>query len=400
MGSKWPFWLILTLILLSGWLIRIGPALKTSLPSGHLVIETVLKTEPKRTTATQTFRLERVMVITKLYPELHFGDRVRLEGEVTDGIMAFPRVMILEPVSPENNLTFAIFRFRNKSFDIFAQSLPEPAASTLAGMVLGIDRIPADFVEVLRRSGLLHLVVVSGQNITLLAGFVLLLAGFIKRQFALVVSLLTIAVYTILAGAEPPVVRASLMAAFSYFGQFLGRQTTGLLFLVWSAVIMILLKPQMIFNLSFLLSFAATLGILVIAPLIKTLVKLPNFLGESVAVSLAAWLMTAPILLSAFGQLSVVAILANLLVSFTVLPLMVLGFVILAVGWLWPILAKVIALIAFPLIDYLILIATAFARLPFAQISLGYLPPIVILGYYLLLFSCVRWAQKAGFSKS
>lgn len=399
MARKWQLALFIIVIIL-GLTRFLTELAKPPSITGPVIITATLDSEPKRSGASQVFRLGQMVVIARTYPEVHYGDRVKLEGELqTDRTIKFPKLTILAKGQPPSKLKADIFRIRELSFDIFARSLPEPQASTLAGMVLGIDRIPTDFVVDLRKSGLIHLVVVSGQNITLLAGFVMLLAGIIKRRMAIILTFATIAVYTLLAGAEPPAVRAALMGSFAYFGQFIGRQTVGILLLFWASLLMFLYEPGIIFNLSFILSFSATLGILVFGPYFRLIFAKPRILSESMSVTVTAWLMTLPVLVAAFSQASVVSVVANILVSFVVLPIMILGFLMLGAGLILPFFAQIIGWIVYLPLTYLVAVAGSFAKLPFAQIIIEKPLTIVIVGYYLLLIVILVWLRKVGSTK-
>lgn len=391
--SKWHLLIICFLLTLVIFRILFSFDKRNNLDD-FVTIVAVLDNQPRISDSRQTFKIDKFIVITKLYPELNYGDKIQIQGKAENGIVKFPKVSVLVESHSANPLKLAIFRFRNTSFDIFSKYLPEPEASTLAGIVLGIDRIPSDFVRTLRNSGLIHLVVVSGQNITLLAGFVISLARLIGRRLAIVLSLVAVFIYTLLAGAEPPVVRAGLMASLAYLSQFLGRQSFGLLLLAWSALIMLIVSPNLLFSLSFQLSFAATLGILAIYPVLRSLFRLPRFFSESFEIPLSAWIMTVPILLSAFGQFSVIAVLANFLVSFVVLPIMILGFLVLLIGLILPFLVQIIAWLVYPLLHYLVVVANILGGLPFASVDLGKVPLLGVIGYYLIIFGLLTWMLR------
>jgi competence protein ComEC len=222
----------------------------------------------------------------------------------------------------------------------------------------------------------------------------MLLSGIIKRQLAIILTFCAIGIYTLIAGAEPPVIRAALMGSFAYIGQYLGKQTVGLLMLFWSGLIMILIEPEIIFSISFILSFSATFGILIFAPFIRSIIKKPQVVSEAVATSLSAWIITLPILVIAFGQASIVSVIPNVLVNFMILPIMILGFLMLIVGFLLPAAALLIGFLVYLPLTYMIFLANVFSQLPFATINFESNSIYVAIIYYLILLIIFKWLNQ------
>lgn len=262
--------------------------------------------------------------------------------------------------------------------------LPSPEAELTSGILLGQNHnLPAHFRLALRDTSTLHIVVASGQNLSMIGGFFLNLAGLIKRKNAIILSLLAVLIYTLLTGFQVPIIRAAIMFIFAAVAQWFGREKDGWRILVITALLMLLFNPFWISDLSFQLSFLATLGVLVVAPILKAKFrKLPGLLREDLAVSLGAQAMVIPVIAANFHQISLVGLVANILILWTVPVIMVLGSLVIIVGSLltWPLLAFT---------KYFVYIITFFGNLPFAWGYVGEVNVIVWLGYYLLLAGIV-----------
>lgn len=276
--------------------------------------------------------------------------------------------------------------------------LPEPQASLLSGMVLGLkEDLPSDFKKALRVTSTIHVVVVSGQNLTLLGGFILALAPIIGRKKAILISLFFSIFYAFLAGLQVPVIRAALMVGFTSLAQLFGREKEESFVLVLAGILMLIFNPNWIFSVSFQLSFLATFGVVVVAPeLIKRLNFLPILVKEELGVSSAAWLLTLPIIASSFHQISLVGILVNSLVLWTVPLIMVSGIITLIVGTLSLTLGQLAALVPGMLLTFFVYIVNFFASLPLASTYIGKLSWVVWIGYFLLILGAFLMIKQAN----
>lgn len=269
-------------------------------------------------------------------------------------------------------------------------SLPSPQAELLSGILLGQNKtLPGHLKLALRDTSTLHIVVASGQNLSLVGGFFLNLAGFIKRRHAILLSLLAAILYTLLTGMQVPILRAAIMFSFASLAQFFGRERDGAWVLLITVCLMLLINPGWITNISFQLSVLATFGVIVVAPiLLKHLDKLP-IIGQDLAVSLAASIMVTPVIAENFHQLSIVGLITNVLVLWTVSFIMIGGAIMLLAGMVWGVLGSVIGLAVNVLLTYFIYIVQFFASLSFAWEYIGEQGWIVWIGYYLLVAGLV-----------
>lgn len=267
--------------------------------------------------------------------------------------------------------------------------LPSPQAELLSGILLGNKKdLPAEIRLALRDSSTIHIVVVSGQNLTLLAALFLKLSGLLKRKTAILISIAVIIFYTLLTGAQIPVLRAAIMVLLAFSAEIFGRARSGIWILTITACLMLLVNPAWISDLSFQLSFLATFGVLIVAPLLeKALSFLPSFIKQDLAITIGAQVMVMPIIIQNFHQLSIVGILANLLVGWTIPFIMIFGAITIFVG-------SIAALVVNVLLTYFIYIVKFFAALPFAWEYIGEQVWVVWIGYYLIIVGILLGVNK------
>jgi competence protein ComEC len=215
------------------------------------------------------------------------------------------------------------------------QGMPAREAALARGFVLGEDEeIDEKTEEDFRRAGLSHLLAVSGQNVTLLALLAMPLLGAlgIPLRERLVWVLALIAVYVPVAGAGPSILRAGVMGALGLLATLSGRRASRLYALGLAAIVTLAIDPAIAGDVGWQLSFAAVLGILLLAsPLRRRLLgvlgrgRWRRALAEGVAVTVAATLATAPLIAFQFETLSTTTLAANVLALPAVAPAMWLG---------------------------------------------------------------------------
>jgi competence protein ComEC len=251
--------------------------------------------------------------------------------------------------------------------------LPEPTGSLVAGMVLGARTgLPSDLRARLAATGTTHLVAVSGFNVAVVAGGLMVVSRWLGgRRFSIVPTLAGVWLYTLLVGAPPSALRAAAMLSVALAAQAAGRVADPIVGLVLAVAVLLGYDPTLAFDLGFQLSVAATAGLIVLSPALSDLMpRLPGWLRESVAVALAAQLATLPILLGTFQTVSLVALPTNLIVIPLVSPLTWLG-VLLALAAPLPGLGVVLGWAAWLPATGLFSIIDWFAGLPDAAIATG-----------------------------
>ena len=193
--------------------------------------------------------------------------------------------------------------------------LPASVDAVLQGMVLGDDEnVDPQAVSDFRRSGLLHILAVSGENVVLLCGICsAALALFGVPRLARTLALLPLVVaYVLLTGASPSIVRAGVAGVIGLLAVLASRPADGWLLWLAPAAWLLTVNPNDLYDVSFQLSFGAVLGLLLLArPIAHGLRLLPKPLSEQIGVTTAASLATAPISMLTFGSASLVAVPAN-----------------------------------------------------------------------------------------
>lgn len=280
-----------------------------------------------------------------------------------------------------------LFKAQRQALDQkFSQLLPSPQAELLSGILLGQNKgLPGQLKLALRDTSTLHIVVASGQNLSMVAGLFLALSGLIKRRNALVLGLLAAVGYTILSGMQIPIIRAAIMFSLASLAQLSGRQRDGVWVLAVTAGLMLLINPAWITSLSFQLSVLATLGVVSVSPILLRYFKNLPIIGQDLAVTLGAQALVTPVIIQNFHQLSLTGVLANLLIGWTIPFVMILGTVMLILSWIWMPLAQIVGLAASAILTYFIYIVQFFASMPFAWEYLGEQVWAVWVGYYLIL---------------
>lgn len=250
---------------------------------------------------------------------------------------------------------------------IINQYLPEPHASLLNGILFGIDlKTTRSFYTSLKETGLLHLVVLSGTNITLLAAICNSVFVYFGKRISCLISILIIILFIIFVGPKAPIVRSGIMGILTIVALLIGRKSYALYSMIISLIAIALVYPEWFNGISLYLSYAATLGILLFSP---NQVRKPNAVYDELRISLGAQVFTAPLIFIFFRQVSLVSPLSNLLVSWTIFPLMIFGFLSAVLGAIHFSLGYVPALICYGILSYMIAVIKILQDIPYAFIS-------------------------------
>ncbi|HEY7255981.1 MAG TPA: ComEC/Rec2 family competence protein [Solirubrobacterales bacterium] len=288
------------------------------------------------------------------------------------------------------------------------RGMPAREAELARGFVLGEDdRIDPRTVEDFRRSGLSHLLAVSGQNVALLALLAMPVLGAlgIPLRARLVWVLALIAVYVPLTGAGPSIQRAGVMGALSVLATLAGRRASRLYALAVAAIVTLAIEPRIAADVGWQLSFAAVVGILLLsAPLRRAIGErigsrgLAGALAEGAALTIAATLATAPLIAFHFGAVSTTTLAANLLALPAVAPAMWLGMLAAAAGQVPGLPVAPINALNAPLLAYIAQVAAWCGRPSWAylevRVGLGGL-----LASYALIAALALFAQRLGRSR-
>ncbi|MBC7263784.1 MAG: DNA internalization-related competence protein ComEC/Rec2 [Chloroflexi bacterium] len=300
-----------------------------------------------------------------------------------------------------NPLVAAIYRLRDRARETIALMLPEPEASLLSGILLGLDKgIPKSVADAFRATGTSHIIAISGFNLTIIAGFLALATrNTIGQRYVPHISVMGIALYTFLVGADPPVLRAAIMAILVAIAAYTGRWTEALTSLAVAAFLMTLWNPYNLWDVGFQLSFAATIGILIFhsplqSAMLRVLDRFPikgwlkalgRFFDEAIVVTFAAQITTWPIIVHNFHNFSVVSPLTNALILPVQSILMIWGGAATPLGMIFLPAGQILAWVAWLFLTYTTHIVGWFARVPGAAIEGVEIPPAFLAGYYAFL---------------
>ncbi len=357
---------------------------------------------------------ELVLVKTERNTDVQYGDTVSVTGKLalpeaftTDlgrsfdypgylrakGItytMSFGKVTVNDSTTGNPFFRF-LFSIKARFIAALTEMLPEPEAGLGEGLLLGVNHaLGSDLEDIFRRAGIIHIVVLSGYNIMLVVQFVLLvLTGFLPLRARAVVGVVAIIGFALIVGLGASVVRASIMAALGLAALLLGRRYAVTRALFFAGAMMLLVNPYLlVYDLGFQLSFMATLGLLILSPQLTGLVSwMPEKFGlrEFLLATIATQIAVLPILLYSMGQFSIISLVVNVLVLPVVSVAMLLTFCTGLVALVSPPLALLPSYAAYVVLAYIIAIASKFAALPFAVVTVSFFPWYAVPLLYLVL---------------
>ena len=253
---------------------------------------------------------------------------------------------------------------------------PGTQRALVPALVDGDDAAVEDtLAEDFRTTGLTHLLAVSGTNLTLVVGFLLVLARWcgVRGRSLYVVGALGIVGFVLLARTEPSVLRAAVMGAVALFAMGPDGRERGSRALGVAVLALLLVRPDLAASAGFTLSVLATAGILLLAPGWRDALArwLPRWVAEAIAVPAAAQLACTPVVAAISGQVSLVAVAANLLVAPVIAPATVLGLGGGLVGLGWEPAGRLLGTLAGWCVAWLVMVATRGADLPSAALGWG-----------------------------
>ncbi|MBK1786450.1 ComEC/Rec2 family competence protein [Prauserella cavernicola] len=279
--------------------------------------------------------------------------------------------------------------------------LSDEPAGLLPGLVVGDtsalpERVEQEFLD----AGLSHLTAVSGSNVAIICGAVLLVARALRAgpRLSAIVAGAALVGYVTLVGYEPSVLRAGVMGAVGLLALVLGRQRSAMPALAAAVCALVLYDPAMAVSMGFALSVVATAGLVLLAPRwseAMTRRRVPAGVAEGLAIPVAAFVVTAPIIAGMAGEVSLVSVVANLLAAPVVAPVTVLGVVAAVLAGPWPAAAEVLVQVAGPGVSWLVFVAREAAGLPGAVVSwpAGWWGGLLAAGVAGLLVLALRYRQ-------
>ncbi|MEI6851032.1 MAG: ComEC/Rec2 family competence protein, partial [Candidatus Saccharibacteria bacterium] len=299
------------------------------------------------------------------------GDKLVLRGTLLEGFGNFSGVMyrasVNQIIQPKPGDIARIVR--DWFSDSIKKSIPDPEASLGIGYLVGQRRsLPTDLLLALQLAGLTHIIVASGYNLTILVRLARRLFAKVSKYLSALAAVIMIVSFIAMTGMSPSMSRAGLVSALSLAAWYYGRKFHPIILLCIAICITVLINPSYAWgDLGWQLSFTAFAGVMILAPLTQRYLfgdKKPGTIQQILVETISAQVATAPIIIAAFGQISNVAIVANLLVLPLVPLAMLLTFVAGVGSLLVPSLSIFIGMPATWLLGYMVKVTEYLAGLP------------------------------------
>lgn len=384
--------------------------------SGVIVAEPDKRSDSTRYTIKSEGNLDhmKVLITANRFPEFYYGDLVTVEGKIErpeefetdlgrtfdypnylakDGIryVIFRPELSLVEKGHGSRLISTLFYIKKKFVQNIENALPEPHSSLANGITLGLKQsLGKELLDVFRRVGIIHIVVLSGYNMTIILSGVIYSLGRLPLKFSRGVTLLFAAILTLafsaLVGFSATVLRASVMALLAILARFLGRPILAMRTLFIAGAAMLFWNPLILFyDPSFQLSFLATFGLLALAPIIERKFRFLSSISgvsskwkqvgkEIFTATLATQIFVLPAIIYMTGQFSIISLPVNLLVLPLIPTAMIFTGISGVLGMILPIIGKVAAFPAYIILEFIIKLSEIAANFPLAAISVKSIP--------------------------
>ena len=363
----------------------------------------------------------RGIISTDLYPEFKYGDMIKISGKLEkpenfpstslgtsslSSINSFDYVSYLEKDDIEYKIDFAktelissghgnpiktsLFWFKNKFIDNLNKVIGEPQSSLMSGIILGAkSSMDANTTNNFRIAGLSHIVALSGYNITIVAESIIKFFSFLPRNFALSGGVVGIILFVIMTGSSSTAIRAGIMSLIVVLAGITRRKYKIGRALLIAGVIMLIFNPKiLVFDISFQLSFLATIAIIYVAPILKnrfSFVTERFGLRDIISSTISAQILVLPLLLYKMGIFSFVALPANILILAFISTVMLFGFLTGIIGFVSLIVSLPFAWVSWFLLSYMIKVSEFFASLPFAYVNISWFSEVFLILSYVLI---------------
>ncbi len=389
-----------------------------------------------------------VLVQAALADEVSYGSLIEISGQIEtppewedfsyrdylarQGIHSLMRYVQVDTLPGQGGspVRRALLSARGAAFEMINRLLPDPQASLLSGILLGIETgIPENVRASFDAADATHIIAISGSNLVILAGLVMAVsARFANPRVTTGITIAVLLVYSLFVGGDAAVMRAAVMVSLSLIAVQLGRQTYGLTSLAFAALLFTVINPLTLWDLSFQLSFMATLGLVLYSTPLQNLstqlftgllgedraMQITSALSDGILVTMAVQLTTRPLMMLYFGRFSLVSLPVNLLIGPLQPPLMMLGGIGTALALLIEPLGQVFLWGSWAFLSLTLGIVEFFAGLSAASMEVSILNPLPIILFYGVLFGLTalvsgpedirkkrfEWLRTAGFTKA
>ena len=352
-----------------------------------------------------------ILMSANLSEDYKYGDNINFEGILKkpenfitdqgkefayinylrkDGIFYIINYPKIEVISHGNGnfIKSALFYAKEIFLNKINLAIREPESLLMSGLILGEK---SSFDESLRQSfvdtGTIHIVALSGYNVTIVAEWIMKFFSSFPKNIGIGAGIFAILLFVLMTGGSSTAVRAGIMASLALFARLIGRNYDVTRALILAGVVMVLINPfVLVFDVSFQLSFIATVAVIFFSPKIEKyfLWVTPRLgLRDIVSVTCAAYIFVMPFILYKMGNLSLVALPANVLILPFIPPTMILGFLTGFAGVIWYVPAIILGYISYFFLHYELAVISFFSNIPFAALTIPNFPFIFTLLIYL-----------------
>lgn len=367
-----------------------------------------------------------ILVRVAANEEYEYGERIRVRGQLKtppeneefsyrdylarSGVYSYMTIAEVTrlPGNGGNIFFVPVFKLKAKLLENTYRIFQDPEASLFAGILFGVDTgLSRKLQDAFKNTGTAHIIAISGFNIAIIAGlFHSAFRNILGEKWGALVAIVAVFLYAFLVGGDAAVLRAAIMGSMSMVAVLLGRKQwmVGSLFFV--AAVMALINPLVLWDIGFQLSFFATLGLILYAEpfsnytanLISKISKQDNsaivkILNENVILTLAAQVMTIPLMAYYFNRISLISFIANPFILPVQPAVMILGGVAVFTSLIIYPLGQLLGWIAWPFAGYTIRVVEFFDKVPNGVIVLGDVPLWLIYSTYITLLAVtLNWS--------
>lgn len=375
----------------------------------------VIVEEPDKREVSQNLTVSssesKILLATSLSKTFKYGDEVSFYGILEkpenfdtdqgksfdyinylrkDGIfysIKYPKIEIISH-GHGNFIKSALFTVKEKFLSKINLAIPKPESTLMGGLILGEkSSFSKDLRESFINTGTIHIVALSGYNVTIVAEWIMKILSFAPRNFAFGGGALGIILFVMMAGGASTAIRAGVMAIIALIGKATGRTYDAGRALLLAGVGMIILNPLILaFDVSFELSFIATVAVIFFSPKLEKYflwIKW-KWLRDIISITVAAYIFVMPFILYKMGNLSFVALPANFLILPFIPATMLFGFLSGLTGFISAWVALPFNFLSYGLLHYELSIIGFFSRLPFSATVIKDFPLILTILIYIL----------------
>ena len=375
-----------------------------------------------------------VLVRVAANEDYEYGERVRARGELKtppeneefsyrdylarSGVYSYitSAEVTRLPGNGGNIFFIPVYKLKAKLLENTYRIFQDPEASLFAGILFGVDTgLPRKLQNAFKNTGTAHIIAISGFNIAIIAGlFHSIFKNILGAKWGALVAIVVVFLYAFLVGGDAAVLRAAIMGSMSMVAVLLGRKQWMIGSLFFVAALMALFNPLVLWDVGFQLSFFATLGLILYAEpfsnytasIISKISKQDNsaivkILNENIILTLAAQVMTIPLMAYYFNRISLISFIANPFILPVQPAVMILGGLAVFGSLIFLPLGQLLGWVAWPFAGYTIRVVEFFDRVPNGVIVLGDVPAWFIFTTYITLLAVtLNWSAVQAWFKS